>query len=283
VSEFGDQPIDGGQNEGFAEIPMDFDALYAENNLLRGELAALHEEYEHIQRVEIPAAKVAYLIKVGALRVELLQAQIAVMKTRRQILLFRTHIERGDFVDEVSLRHLVDIEFKEWDERLRQEAAQVEDAKARFSSLTTPEDAEEIRSVYRMLSRKINPEINPDQSEEATSLWPSVHQAYVWGDLFHLKALAIMADDYPESYDLPTNVGAMRRTRDVLHEKIAQATHRIRNAKSNSAFEWRTLLDDPVRLAEEQSKLRNEIGRIRAQHAALQDMLKSLETRSARR
>ncbi|MDR3332444.1 MAG: hypothetical protein LBT08_07435 [Synergistaceae bacterium] len=264
-------------------VNPDFEVLYAENSLMRGELATLWEELEHLNRVVIPTTQTTYLIKVGALRVELLQRQIEVMKVRRRIAMLRANLERGEVVHEEALNYSIDIEFREWDERLRHEVAQIDEAKGRFSNLAVPEDADEVRSIYRMLCRKLNPEINSDQSDEAKTFWPSIHSAYVWGDLFHLKALLMMSEDYPESYDLPSNIGGMRMTHLTLKEKLDSMTRKINNVKQHPAFEWKALLDNPDKLANEQTKLRDEIQRVSLQGMALQDLLKSLEMRGVRR
>ena len=265
------------------ELFKDFEKLYNENIQLRTELSTISEEIEHLDRFVIPHTKTAYLIKIGTLRVELLQAQVAIMKTRHKIALLRSNLERGKIVHGEALNYEVEREFREWDDRLRHEIAQIDEAKARFSSFQQPEDLQEIRSIYRILSRKLNPEINFDQSEEAKSFWPSVRTAYLWGDIFHLKALMMMSEDYPESYDMPNDTGRMRRDRDILKSKIQAASKRLTNIKQHPAFEWRVLLDDTDKLAAEQSKLRDEIERAKLQHTALQDMLRSLEMKGVRR
>ena len=259
-----------------------FEALYRELGDLRGELALLFEELEFVNRVLIPRTQINYLIKVGALRVELLQTQVGVMKIRRRISLLRSNIDNDGTISNDLIYDRVDAEFADWDSRLAHEVSQIETAKARFSSLAPSEDENEIRGIFRALCRKLNPEINPDQSDEAKSFWPSVYSAYTGGDLFHLKALLLMSDDYPDSYDLPSNVGAMRKGRSALKEKIRRAKLELQNAKSHPAFEWLALINDGERLSTEQRCLRDAIARMKAQLAALIDMQKSLEPRSAR-
>ena len=259
-----------------------FEALYRELGDLRGELASLFEELEFVNRVLIPRTQTNYLIKVGALRVELLQTQLDVMKTRRKISLLRSNIDNGEMIFDDSINDKIDVEFADWDSRLEHEVSQIENAKARFSSLTATEDESEIRGIFRTLSRKLNPEINPDQSDEAKSFWPSVYSAYTGEDLFHLKALLLMSDDYPDSYDLPSNISAMRESRLALREKIRRARFQLQNAKTHPVFEWLALLSDGKRLSLEQNNLRDEIIRMKAQLVALRDMQKSLEMRVAR-
>ncbi|MDR3280973.1 MAG: hypothetical protein LBT23_10705, partial [Synergistaceae bacterium] len=264
-------------------LPPDFESLYSELGELRGELASCYEEFEFLNRVVIPRTQTNYLIKVGALRVELLQAQVAVMKVRRLIALMRANIDKGETIFGEAMNYRLESEFKEWDARLGHEVSQIESAKARFSSLSPAEDENEVRVIFRTLCRKLNPDINPDQSDEAKSFWPSVHSAYTGNDLFHLKALLLMSDDYPDNYDLPSDIGAMRGSKVILQEKINAMKGKLRNAKQHPAFEWMSLLQDSERLATEQNRLRDEIARMRAQHAALLDMQKSLEQRGVHR
>lgn len=263
-------------------VHPDFDSLYEENTAMRGDLAALYEDLEYINRVTIPSTQTSYLIKVGALRVEALQTQIEVMRTRRRIALLRSYLERGERVHLAALNHRVDREFGEWDERLRREVNQIDQAKARFSSLAPSEDENEVRSLYRLLARKLHPEINSEQSDEAKSLWPSVQTAYIWSDVFQMKSLLIMADDYPESYEMPNDIAGMRRNNAALKGKIASMSAKVENLKQHPAFEWKKVLDDPELLASEQSKLRSEIQHSRTQSAALRELLSSLEMKGVR-
>jgi hypothetical protein len=272
----------GDINSGGDFLRQDFDDLYRELGRMRGELASLYEELEYVNRVVIPRTQTNYLIKVGALRVELLQAQVNVMKTRRKIALIRSSLDKGEVLFEENINYRVEREFNEWDKRLGHEVSQIECAKARFSSLVESEDEKEVRAIFRTLCRKMNPDINTDRSDEAKSLWSSAYSAYSSRDLFHLKALLLMSDDFPDSYDLPSNIGAMRENRVILKEKITKMRIQVQNVKQHPAFEWLNLLGDAKTLSAEQNRQRDEIARMRAQQAALLDMQRSLEMKGLR-
>lgn len=257
-------------------IPSDFEQLREENAALRAELAALMEECEYGNRTLIPLAKTSYLIQIGALRAELLQVQTDVRRARRKLALMRegARVDADDIVSQ---------EFAPWVERLAFDLSEIERAKARFSSLAPCEDIDEIRSLRRRLAAKVDPHINPGQSEEAKAFWPSVCFAYATNDLFQLKALYMMAEDYPDSYDLPTDMAAVRASNDDLKKKVAAAAAKLTGLHRHPAFEWKRMLDSPSQLSEEQQRLRDEIARARVQKTALDDMLRSLEIRGGER
>lgn len=258
----------------------EFLELRESSALLRSELAALWEEQEYLNRIVIPNTQTNFIIKVGALQVELLQVQVEVMRVRRKIGILRDKVEKGELVRVSELEGQVASEFQSWDRKLKDEHARVNEAKARFSSLPSLEDAEEIQSLYRRLAAKLHPEINPDQGAEARAFWPQVHLAYAWGDLFQLKALFIMASDYPDSYDLPSNLGRIRYNCQMLEERIRQMMIHLEKMKQHPVFEWKRILDDPQYLASEQGRLREEIHRVRIQRTALADILHSLQVRT---
>ena len=270
------------QNQGSdpSDRLVEFLALRESSALLRSELAALWEEQENLNRIVIPNTQTNFVIKVGALQVELLQVQVDVMRVRRKIGILRDKVEKGELVRINEIEEQVALEFQSWDKKLKNEHARVNEAKARFSSLPSLDDADEIQSLYRRLAAKLHPEINPDQGAEARAFWPQVHLAYAWGDLFQLKALFIMASDYPDSYDLPSNLGRIRHNCQILEERIRQMMIHLEKMKQHPVFEWKRILDDPQYLASEQGRLREEIHRARIQRTALADILHSLQVRA---
>ena len=75
---------------------------------------------------------------------ELLQVQVDVMRIRRKLGILRNKIEKGENLAARELEEQVALEFQSWDEKLKYEHARINEAKARFSSLPSLEDAEEI-------------------------------------------------------------------------------------------------------------------------------------------
>ena len=67
----------------------EFLELRESSALLRSELAALWEEQEYLNRIVIPNTQTNFVIKVGALQVELLQVQVDVMRIRRKLGILR--------------------------------------------------------------------------------------------------------------------------------------------------------------------------------------------------
>lgn len=258
------------------DLTKEFESLYTDNALRRAELAALREEYEHVSRFVIPITRATYLIKIGALRAELLQSQIAVRKIRRRIALLRS------VDDPAGIDVTIDEEFSQWDERISIELRDIEVAKASFSALSMSENTDEMRALYRGLARKMDPDVNTERREDSAAFWPSVQIAYANCDAFQMKALYLMAEDYPESYEMPNDIGSMKKNNADLRSKIKIAEERLRVLKQHPAFEWRRLLDSPERLEEEQERLRGEIARSRIQRTALEDMLRSLTLKGIR-
>lgn len=249
-------------------VPDDFDKLHFENDSMRGVLASLLEEYEYEIRYLIPMDQTMYLIQLGALRLELLTLQIECRKVRRRLAVLREGQRGLTASDEQKISE----EFKQWDDRVNYELSEVERAKARFSNMIQHEDIDEIRDLYRKLSKKMNPDVNEGMGQRASSFWPSVHIAYAANDVFQLKALSMMAEDYPDDYDMPFDITSMKEENERLKQKVADIEKKMFDIRRSASYRWRDVLRSPDKLRAEQIAIRKEIARARADLEVLAEM-----------
>ena len=255
----------------------EFDELYRQSTFLRADLATLREEREFLLHITIPTVQTNYLIKVGALHVELQQHQLDIAKIRRRLSVLRSFLEREGRVLFERIHEEIQNEFREWEQEIQRDAQRVDEAKRRFSSLVTFEDEKEVRALYTVLAAKLSPEINPTQGAEAKAFWPQVCLAYAMGDLFQLKALWIMALDYPETHYLPSHLSEIRVACKRLTAQIKEIRSQLVEMRRHVVFQWKALLDDPARLLREQESLRAQILEAQQQKKALMELLDSLE------
>lgn len=255
----------------------EFDELYRQSTSLRADLAALCEEREFLLHITIPTVQTNYLIKVGALHVELQQHQLDIAKIRRSLSVLRTLLECEGRIHFDRIQEQIEKEFREWTQEIQHDAQRVTDAKKRFSSLVTFEEEKDVRVLYAVLAAKLSPEINPAQGAEAKAFWPQVCLAYAMGDLFQLKALWIMSLDYPETRYLPSNLSEIRSACKRLAAQIKDIRAQLGEMRKHVVFEWKQLLEDPARLQREQENLRTQIAGAQQQKKALMELLDSLE------
>lgn len=70
----------------------------------------------------------------------------------------------------------------------------------RYADLPKLSSAEssELLSLYRMLAKRLHPDLNPIQDPATKNLWLRVGEAYRHGDSNGLRAAALMLEDVPE-------------------------------------------------------------------------------------
>lgn len=259
------------------ELSPEFERLSEECELLKEELAALFAEWEHLTTTVIPNIEADYVVKLGTLQHELLQIQIGIQRTKREIDIIQAALNRGETVNEQRVQQQLDCEFAEWKAKLDAQVKNIKDAELRLSSLMSLEDSAELRKLYRLLAKKLHPDVNPDQSQDAQNLWLQVQSAYEMADLKQLQALHLLADEIPENYDLPNSIDTLKKRRGDFKDQILHMLQRIAELKNLPIFQWERCLESPECVAEEQRMIRDQITQAREQHAVLQAVLNRMK------
>lgn len=255
------------------DVSPEFARLSEECELLKEELAALFAEWEHTVRTVIPNLEADYVVKLGALQHQLLQLQIDIQRTKREIDIIQAALNRGETVDDQMIQQQLENEFEGWKAKLDGQLKEITDAELRLSSLMSPEDSVELRKLYRVLAKKLHPDVNPDQSQESQNLWIQVQSAYEMGDLKQLQALHILAEDIPDNYDLPGSIDLLRKRRSDLKEQVTNMLQKMAELRKLPIFQWEQCLQDSESLAEEQRLIREQIEQASEQLASVRSAL----------
>ena len=241
------------------KLNAEFGQLCEECRVLKDELAELFVELEHINKSIIPNMIADYAVKVGIYQYELLQLQIEFRRTKREIELIQAAINRNEIIKLHDVQKQLEDEFLEWKTKLDSQLKDINDAKMRLSSLMSAQESAELRKMYRILAKKLHPDVNPDQTQEARNLWLQVQYAYEIGDLAQLRALFLMAEDIPENYDLPNSIEILKKRRADFKEQITNVLQKLADVRKHPIFEMECLLLDPIKTGEMQNNIKNQI------------------------
>ena len=91
---------------------------------------------------------------------------------KRKIDLLQAALNRMESVSLSTIEHALDEEFAEWQRKMTDLAVKIKGAK-RYSDLPTlsTEDATEVQQLFRMLAKRLHPDINSNQDESVKNLW----------------------------------------------------------------------------------------------------------------
>ncbi len=150
-------------------------------------------------------------------------------------------------------------EFAQWSAELNAQLNKIREAQQHFSHQMSSDDYAELRKLYRTLAKKLHPDVNPDQSEQARNLWLQVQSAYEQADLKQLQALHLLADEIPDNYDLPNSIDILKKRRDEFKDQIKLTLQKLAELKGMPIFQWEQVLTDPFEVCNKQSEIREQI------------------------
>jgi len=239
-------------------------ALLTDCGALRDQLARLIAEHDLLAYTVGPNLEAAYQAQIGRYELERFRADLAVRRLRRTLELLQTAINRMEPIGREQVEAQLAREYADWERQVRERAAQLRHAENRLASLAGPEESAELRRLYRLLARRLHPDVNPGLTQEDRALWLRVSEAYRTGDLETLRAIALITHDTPaESFSEQTQsddaCAALRQQREQLRGHIRRILDAIAALKTRFPFTEQEKLDDPAWVAERQTAVQAEI------------------------
>lgn len=264
------------------EKPNDSAALQVSDNpsdplnMRRLEIKALREllseqlfERENLVNIELKDIESAYMRELGVLEAELYRAQSEARLLKRRLELMQACINRQEPIREAEINETIRREQAEFDLKYETIAQKIRDAyyyelrRRQQESGVSKNDAqedpeEERRRLYRKIVKAMHPDLHPNQTQEQKDLFLRAIDAYKNFDLDTLRQIAAMLDDdTPEQADDPEQ--ALVREVERLLDLVRGIRLGLQGIRSRYPYTKKALLEDPVRLAEEKEKLREQL------------------------
>lgn len=204
----------------------DFDALKKYCERLREKLLRLILEKDELVNTIIPNIETEYQLLIGYLAYEKFCLQTEINKSKRIIDIIQTAINHGDPVAMAVVEKRLEMEFREWEERLKEHLKKIETARVMESSRLSLKESRKICELYRKLVKKLHPDVNPELYARNKNLWGQVQDAYGRGDTGSLKALWMIAQD------LGQGEAGTPSTMELLRQKENDFNRGIQTLKS---------------------------------------------------
>ncbi len=241
------------------------------------ELGNLVLQHDTLVHGTIPALEADFLGKVGGPRVRLLEIQVENRRLKRRIQAIQASLNRGMEPDLEEIEKQLEVEFQIWTDQIQQQRREVDRARQALGHLLKPEDAGQIRSLYRELVKLLHPDLNPPTPERAR-LWLQVQQAYQTTDLPGLHILAGLARRLEDvaPWDQTTALENLRQHRDHLKTQVQTLADRLQALTQSFPCDHEDRLADPTWVAEQNRQTSEQIERELHAQAALRARLQAL-------
>ncbi len=243
---------------------------------VRESILSLVARMEDIVLQRIPQIRADYALKIGCWDQALLEAKLAAQRARRRLQLAQAQVNRGEMPHMDDIEEQLDIELSAWVTKAEQARLAYEQALAYLAN-TTPmsmQDAGELKRGYRILVKRLHPDVRAGEGEGRAALFLLAQAAYRNGDVAALHSLEVATRHLEPSEDdleATDDVGLLgqelelaRIEADVMRERLCvlEDGEEMRLARLLADPDWVTKRTAELRRAvEEWERVRRECDR----------------------
>jgi len=197
-----------------------------------------------------------YAAAFSTLLIRLHEAEIESARLKREIDLVQAAINSGQELDYEQIHATLDAEFAEWQAKLIEEIDNLTHhwGVLENSQFLDPAAARKLRYLFRVLARRLHPDLNPSQPPTDSELWHRVTAAYDLRDFDELAALEILTRNV-DSAPIPDSMGTLRETLQKLRDQLDRFLISLAKRRQQWPFDQLPVLDDPAATAARQAEL----------------------------
>jgi hypothetical protein len=118
-----------------------------------------------------------------------------------------------------------------------------------------------VKELYRLLVRRLHPDLRADGSATVSGLWHEVQEAYAATDIAHLEILLALSDIESDRFSDQTSVAQMRAVLAELDRAIFALEDSLRQARDENAWNFARVGAGPDLRSEVERELRANLRR----------------------
>lgn len=209
-----------------------------------------------------------YLEKLGNLQLELLEKQTQAARMKMKLSMVQAAINRNESPDINAIEQVLNERLKSYYAQIQAQSEAIDKAKHVLSNLLSEEETIELKEIFRVLCKKLHPDLNPDQSEEHKDLFVKVKAAYDLKRLSDLQSILLFLNDTKNETLTIAGYDEKREQIAYLKKQIQVLEEKIEKLKQSFPFNIKKLIFDEEFIAQQQREIRQQI------NAAAQEFIK---------
>lgn len=213
---------------------------------LSAELAALILRKDELRFHEAKNIRAEYMLKVGSKELAVWRKSIEYRRQKRKLSKLRAYINRGEKPDAGKVEEELEMEFIEYEDKIRARTEEVSNALFRLEGeVLTEEQAKELRDMYTKIVKRLHPDLNPGADENDVKTFYMAVSAYKDADLDKMRAIYWMVIDDREAVIPEVD----------LEARIMELRAEIEMIERSFPFDKREFLKDAEAVAERNMEL----------------------------
>lgn len=258
----------------------EFENLVKEIEELKIQIANLIEERDQLFYHDCKLIKAEYMSKIGVLEYKVYEFQMKYLRLKRKLELYQVYINRQELPNETEIENQLEAEYQEYEQKIKD---MYEDVQNSLASLTgkilSEEDSAEVKKLYRILIKKLHPDLNPNYNEETKQLFLKLEYAYQNGDLKTLQNILLLIEDInPNKNEL--EIGELEELKNkkkkllVFIEDLYSAIDKIKNSFPYNQIKF---IKDKKQITIKQKELNATLDDLKIAYKELEDRLNNIK------
>lgn len=236
---------------------------------LKCEFLKLFTERERLMEVECDDLYIRYVNLIGKEKYENFKLSVEVRALKMKVELAQAAINRGCEPNVLEIERCVDSQLEDYYESIREQENALKAAQEATS--ISGYNMKEMHQLFRMIVKRLHPDLHPDQSEKMKDLFLQAQTAYRSHNLHLLRDIVMRLDIDGDIDDLLCNEETLAQTIERLHQQVDDIRNEIEKMKATFPLNLRAQLHDPTWIHQQQEELKRERKQLEEQKRMYED------------
>ncbi|HRZ42116.1 MAG TPA: J domain-containing protein [Bacteroidales bacterium] len=240
-------------------ITPENEALTRQLELLREEFTGLYARHKDMVENESVILTSVYLQKLGYLQLELLQKQTEATRLRMKMQMIQAAINRDEKPEIGAIEAILNDRLEKYYAEIAASAAALDESSKVLQHLISEEDTLKLKEVFRVLCKRLHPDLNPNQPAEDRDLFVKVKAAYDLNALHELQTILLYLDDLAGEKLLLVSLSDKQERIQHLKGNIKALKEKISSLEQSFPFSQKELITDEAWISGRQKEIRSQI------------------------
>ena len=240
---------------------------------LKSELVSLISERDLLENTVRKNLEALYATRIGKNEYALYRLECDIARLKRKIEIFQAKINHGQKPDILEIEDKLDREYQKWEKEISGILENIEKSRRRLENLREDGESMELHKIYRILVKKLHPDVITARTERTYMLWNRTMDAYKYGDLEELKAIAILVEDEKETGLQERDIGERIRS---ISQKVYKLLEYIKKIRLEFPFTIEKNIEDEGWVAGKNDEIFSKIDKLEDKKTGLQEIIDAL-------
>jgi hypothetical protein len=246
------------------------EAIKAEIEVLRKEFLKLYTQKDEMITIERDDIYYRYVDIIGKEQYENYKLSVELKAMKFKVELAQASINRKERPNILKIETQVNKQLKQYYDIVREQADAVK--MAQKSVLISKDDVKEMHDLFRIIVKRLHPDLHPNQLDKMSDLFIKGQTAYRTHNLALLREIIMKLDMDGNIDEIIEREETLTEMRDRLKTQIEMIKHDIKMLNESFPFRFRQQLKDEKWINEKKEEMKRERELMEAELKMFTDM-----------